>query len=162
MKYFITGLLFILPLIIFGQREKIDDIIAQVGEEIVLLSEIEEQFALAVAQQGTAIPAEAKCSIIDQLLSQKLILNQAALDSIVVAEEEIETQLNARIDRILGFMQGDVAQFEAYYGKSVNEVKSDFRQDLRAQITTERMQSIILGEVNITPAEVKDLSLIHI
>ncbi len=156
MKYFITGLLFILPLIIFGQREKIDDIIAQVGEEIVLLSEIEEQFALAVAQQGTAIPAEAKCSIIDQLLSQKLILNQAALDSIVVAEEEIETQLNARIDRILGFMQGDVAQFEAYYGKSVNEVKSDFRQDLRAQITTERMQSIILGEVNITPAEVKD------
>ena len=156
MKYFITGLLFILPFIIFGQREKIDDIIAQVGEEIVLLSEIEEQFALAAAQQGTAIPAEAKCTIIDQLLSQKLILNQAALDSVVVADEEIETQLNARIDRILGFMQGDVSQFEAYYGKSVSEVKSDFRQDLRSQITTERMQSIILGEVKITPAEVKD------
>ena len=156
MKYFITGLLFILPLIIFGQREKIDDIVAQVGEEIVLLSEIEEQFALASAQQGTAIPVEAKCGIIDQLLSQKLILNQAALDSVVVADEEIETQLNARIDRILGFMQGDVSQFEAYYGKSVNEVKADFRQDLRAQITTERMQSIILGEVKITPAEVKN------
>ena len=156
MKFFISGLLFILPLVIFGQREKIDDIIAQVGEEIVLLSEIEEQFALAAAQQGTAIPAEAKCGIIDQLLSQKLILNQAALDSVIVADEEIETQLNARIDRILGFMQGDVSQFEAYYGKSVNEVKADFRQDLRAQITTERMQAIILGEVKITPAEVKD------
>ncbi len=156
MKYLITSILFILPLIVFGQREKIDDIIAQVGEEIILLSEIEEQFALAAAQQGTEIPSEAKCGIIDQLLSQKLILNQAALDSVIISDEEIETQLNARIDRILSFMQGDVSQFEAYYGKSVNEVKADFRQDLRSQITTERMQSIILGEVKITPAEVKD------
>ncbi len=156
MKYLITSILFILPLFLFGQREKIDDIVAQVGEEIILLSEIEEQFALASEQQGTAVPPEAKCGIIDQLLSQKLILNQAALDSIVVTDEEIEVQLNARIDRILGFMQGDVNQFEAYYGKSVNEVKQEFRQDLRAQITTERMQSIILGEVKITPAEVKN------
>jgi len=90
------------------------------------------------------------------LLSQKLILNQAKLDSVVVADEEIETQLNARIDRILSYMQGDVSQFEAYYGKSVNEVKEEFRQDLRSQITTERMQATILGDVKITPAEVKD------
>jgi len=155
MKIYITTVLFVLPLIIFGQREKIDDIIAQVGEEIILLSEIEEQFALVSAQQGD-LPPEAKCNIIDQLLSQKLILNQAALDSIVVSEDEIETQLNARIDRILSYMQGDVAQFEAYYGKSVNKVKEEFRTDLRAQITTERMQSIILGDVKITPSEVKD------
>jgi len=155
MKIFITSILFIMPLFLFGQREKIDDIIAQVGEEIILLSEVEEQFALAAAQQGD-LPVEAKCDIIDQLLSQKLILNQAALDSIVVSEDEIETQLNARIDRILGYMQGDVAQFEAYYGKSVNKVKEEFRTDLRAQITTERMQSIIMGDVKITPSEVKD------
>jgi len=155
MRLIFSILLFSLPLFMFGQREMIDDIIAQVGEEIVLLSEVEEQYSLVSEQQGN-LPAEAKCQIIDQLLSQKLILNQAKLDSIVVADEEIETQLNARIDRILGYMQGDVTQFEAYYGKSVNEVKEEFRQDLRSQITTERMQATILGDVKITPAEVKD------
>jgi len=155
MRLIFSILLFSLPMLVFGQREMIDDIIAQVGEEIVLLSEVEEQYSLVSEQQGN-LPAEAKCQIIDQLLSQKLILNQAKLDSIVVADEEIETQLNARIDRILGYMQGDVTQFEAYYGKSVNEVKEEFRQDLRSQITTERMQATILGDVKITPAEVKD------
>ena len=162
MRFICTLFMFVLPMLVFGQREMIDDIIAQVGEEIVLLSEIEEQFSLVSEQQGN-LPEEAKCQIIDQLLSQKLILNQAKLDSIVVADEEIETQLNARIDRILTYMQGDVSQFEAYYGKSVNEVKEEFRQDLRSQITTERMQATILGDVKITPAEVKDFfSLIPI
>ena len=155
MRLICTILLFALPIFVFGQREMIDDIIAQVGEEIVLLSEVEEQYSLISEQQGN-VTEEAKCQIIDQLLSQKLILNQAKLDSIVVADEEIETQLNARIDRILSYMQGDVSQFEAYYGKSVNEVKEEFRQDLRSQITTERMQATILGDVKITPAEVKD------
>jgi len=155
MRIIYSILLLALPLIAFGQREKIDDIIAQVGEEIVLLSEIEEQFSAAAEQQGS-LPDEAKCQIIDQLLSRKLILNQAKLDSVIVADEEIESQLNARIDRILGFMQGDVTQFEAYYGKTVNEVKEEFRQDLRSQITTERMQANILSNVKITPAEVKD------
>lgn len=154
MKLIYTSILLILPLLVFGQREKIDDIIAQVGEEIILLSEIEEQYALVSAQQGS-IPEAAKCDIIDQLLSQKLILNQAKLDSVVVADEEIEAQLNTRIDRILGYMQGDVAQFEAYYGKSVSEVKEEFRTDLRSQITAERMQATILSEVKITPSEVK-------
>ena len=155
MRFISTILLFALPIMVFGQREMIDNIIAQVGEEIVLLSEVEEQYSLVSEQQGN-LPEEAKCQIIDQLLSQKLILNQAKLDSIVVADEEIETQLNARIDRILGYMQGDVTQFEAYYGKSVNDVKEEFRQDLRSQITTERMQATILGDVKITPAEVKN------
>jgi len=155
MRIICSILFFTLPLLAFGQREMIDDIIAQVGEEIVLLSEIEEQYSLASEQQA-GLPEEAKCGIIDQLLSQKLILNQAKLDSVVVSDAEIETQLNARIDRILGFMQGDVAQFEAYYGKSVNEVKEEFRTDLRAQITTERMQANILADVKITPSEVKD------
>jgi peptidyl-prolyl cis-trans isomerase SurA len=155
MRLIYTILLLALPIFVFGQREMIDDIIAQVGEEIVLLSEVEEQYSLISEQQGN-VTEDAKCQIIDQLLSQKLILNQAKLDSVVVADEEIETQLNARIDRILSYMQGDVSQFEAYYGKSVNEVKEEFRQDLRSQITTERMQATILGDVKITPAEVKD------
>ena len=145
----------ILPFIGNCQKEIIDDIIAKVGGEVILLSEIEEQYALTAAQQGT-ITEDAKCVILDNLLSQKLIINQAKLDSILVSEEEVEGQLDARIDRILAYMNNDVSQFEAYYGQSISEVKSEFREDLKSQLLAERMQATILGSVNITPKEVKE------
>lgn len=138
-----------------AQRKVIDKVVAIVGSEYVQLSEVEEQFSL-VSQQRGGLPPEARCQILEQQLSQNLLLNQARLDSVVVADEEVEVQLNARIDRILGYMQGDVKQFEEYYGQSVNEVKDEFRQDLKNQLLTERMRGTIISNVNVTPSEVKD------
>lgn len=137
-----------------AQREIIDDIVATIGGEFILLSEIEEQIALAEAQQQS-LPENARCQILDNLLSQKLILHQAKVDSIVIAPEEVEAQLDARIERILAYMNGDESQFEEYYGQSISQVKDEFREDLNAQILAERMQASILSNVKITPAEVK-------
>ncbi|MEN0051989.1 MAG: peptidylprolyl isomerase [Bacteroidota bacterium] len=138
-----------------AQRKVIDKVVAIIGSEYVQLSEVEEQFSL-VSQQRGGLPPEARCQILEQQLSQNLLLNQARLDSVLVADEEVEVQLNARIDRILGYMQGDVNQFEEYYGQSVNEVKDEFRQDLKNQLLTERMRGTIISNVNVTPSEVKD------
>ncbi len=158
MKY-LTGLL-IFALLSFGafaqeERVVIDKVIATVGGELVLLSEIEEQHALMKAQEGN-LPPNARCNILDNLLANKLLLNQAKLDSVVVADEEVETQLNARIERILGFMNNDVQQFEDYYGQTVNDVKEQFREDLRNQLLIERMRGQIMNSVKVTPSEVKD------
>lgn len=134
-------------------RRIIDKVVGVVGSEYVQLSEVEQQFSLSSAQSG-GLPPEARCQIMSQLLSQKLLLNQARLDSVEVSPEEVEVQLDARIDRILGYMGGDIQQFEDYYGQSVNEVKDEFRQDLRSQIVTDRMRSTIIQGVNVTPSEV--------
>jgi len=139
----------------FGQREVIDKVIANVGTEIVLLSDVEEQYALAAAQQG-GLPENARCTILDQLLAQKLLVNQAKLDSIPLLDEEVDVQLDARIDQILAYMGGDVKQFEEYYGQSIGEVKEAFREDLRNQILSEKMRSKIITDISATPAEVKD------
>ena len=139
----------------YAQREIIDDIVATVGGEFILLSEIEEQIALAQAQQQS-LPENARCTVLDNLLSQKLILHQAKVDSIEISPEEVETQLDARIDRILAYMNGDESQFEEYYGQTISQVKDEFREDLNAQILAERMQATILANVKITPAEVKE------
>lgn len=150
----ILGLLFVSN--VFGQnREIIDQVIAKVGSEIILLSDIEEQYALMQAQQGISDP-NARCLILDQLLAQRLMLNQARLDSLVVTDEEVQAQLDARIERILSFMNNDVSQFEDYYGQTVNEVREQFRGDLEDQITVERMQGQIMSTVSVTPSEVKD------
>ncbi len=152
----IVSALFVVINIGYSQnRVMIDQVVGKVGSEIILLSDIEEQYALMSAQQGVSDP-NAKCYLLDQLLAQRLMLNQARLDSLVIADEEVESQLDARIERILSYMNNDVSQFEAYYGQSIAEVREEFRTDLKNQITVERMQGQIMNSVKITPSEVKD------
>ncbi len=149
----------ILAMIVFGpaglaQREVIDKVVATIGGELVLLSEVEEQFALMEAQSGV-LPEGARCNIMDQLMASKLLVNQAKLDSIEITDEEVEAQLDARIERILSFMNNDVSQFEDYYGQTINEVKEQFREDLRNQVLADRMRSQVMASVTVTPSEVK-------
>ena len=106
--------------------------------------------------QGGPVPEDAKCFILEQLLANKLMINQAKLDSIIIGDEEVEAQLNARIEQILGYMNGDEKQFEAYYGQPVNEVKEQFRQDLKEKLMVDRMRSQIMADVAVTPSEVKE------
>lgn len=155
MKNILCIVLAFLSIQLFAQREIIDKVVATVGGELVLLSEVEEQFALLEAQNGV-LPEGARCQIFESLLVSKLMLNQSKLDSIEVSDEEVEVQLQARIDRILGFMNGDISQFEAYYGQSINEVKEQFREDLKNQILTDRMRGQVLAGVKVTPSEVKN------
>ncbi len=136
-----------------GQKQVIDEIIANVGTEIVLLSDLEEQYSLLLAQQGT-LPADARCAILEQLLTQKLLVNQAKLDSVEVSDEEVEAQLNARIEQILAYMNNDVRQFEEYYGQTIAEVKEAFREDLRDQLLADRMRNQVVQDITVTPSEV--------
>ena len=153
-KFFTTLLLICVLTTVFSQKEIIEKVISQVGGEIVLLSELEEQFALLKERQGK-LPADARCMILDNILTQKLLINQAKLDSVEVTDEEVEAQLNARIEQILEYMGGDLKQFEEYYGQTVTEVKDAFREDLRNQLLSDRMRSQVMKSVTVTPSEVK-------
>ncbi len=140
----------------FGQkRAVIDEVIARVGGEYILLSELEERYALEQSQTNDSLPPDIRCAILDQSLVGKLLYNQSKLDSIEVNDAEVEQQLNARIDRILSYMGGDVNQFEDYYGQSITATKEQFREDLREQLAVDRMRASVVQEVKVTPAEVK-------
>ncbi len=151
--FFLLVMLF-LTVASFGQRQVIDKVVATVGGELILLSDVEEQHAMAKEQRGE-LPEGARCEILTSIMISKLLLNQAKLDSIEVAEDQVETQLNARIDQILGYMGGKIDQFEAYYGQSIDEVKDRFREDLRDQMLTEQMRNQIMMDITVTPSEVK-------
>lgn len=138
----------------FSQKRTIDKVIATVGGELILLSEVEEQKALLEAQKG-GLPPDASCLILDNVMAQKLLVNQAKIDSIVVLDAEVETQLDARIEQILAYMNNDYQQFEDYYGQTVNQVKDQFREDLRSQLLAERMRGQVLSGITVTPSEVK-------
>ncbi|MBP6185379.1 MAG: peptidylprolyl isomerase [Saprospiraceae bacterium] len=161
MKYqfwIILGLAFLSnlkPAVCVAQEKRlIDQIVGAVGSEVILLSDIEAQLAYMQSQKG-AIPPDSRCMVIEGLLSQNLMLNQAKIDSLVVSEDEVETQISTRMDRILALMNNDFQQFEDYYGKPVSEVRADFKDPIRNQILVERMQGSILSSITITPTEVR-------
>ena len=94
----------------------LDQIICIVGDKAVLASDIEDQFQQMQQQRGVKLPEEARCEILDQNIMTEIMVAQAKLDSLKVGDDEIEQELNARIEQILGYMNGDVKQFEQYYG----------------------------------------------
>lgn len=154
LTYFVATLLLALPVSLYGQSAVIDQVIARVGGEYILLSQLEEQFALTASQSNTPIPPEARCQMLDQLLVGKLLYNQSKLDSLEVGDGEVEQQLNARIERILGYMGGSIEQFEDYYGQTITATKEQFREDLREQLAVDRMRASVVQQVKVTPAEV--------
>jgi len=144
-----------LPAICFGQeRAIIDKVVAKVGGEIILLSDIETQYQYAASQApGQGVE---RCQLLEAMIGQKLIVHQAKLDSILVTDAEIDAQLDFRVNSVLRQMNGDEDFFKEYYGMTVNEMRDNLRPDMISQILAERMQQQILTEVDITPIEVQE------
>lgn len=132
----------------------LDKIVATVGGEPVLLSEIEQQYAYL--KEGKAkVQESARCEILENMIIQNLLLNQAKLDSLEATEQEIDLEVNSRIEDILRYMGNDESQFEEYYGKTVSEVRNQMREPIQQQIMIRKMRQEIMSKISITPAEVK-------
>jgi len=153
MKKLFFLLLVAMGLNVSAQNTLVDKIIGVVGDQAILLSDVEGQFALYKKQQGF-LPDEARCQILDQLLMQNMLVVRAELDSIELDDAQVEQQLDARIAQILDMMGGDQSQFIDYYGKTPDEVKEDFRDDLRKQLLAQRMQQEVMTRAKVTPSEV--------
>jgi len=143
----------ILPRYSNGQGKIIDQIVATVGNHIIMESDIENQY-IQMRSQGYTSQGDLKCEVMEDLLSQKLMLHQAMVDSIEVTEPEVESELNRRLQ---DFSQriGSEAKLEAYYNKSMLEIKEDFRELVRNQLLIQSMQQTIINEITVTPSEIK-------
>ncbi|NOT36961.1 MAG: peptidylprolyl isomerase [Saprospiraceae bacterium] len=135
-----------------AQKRSVDKIIAKVGSEIILYSDWQEQISFIGEKQGS-LNKNDECSVLENILIQKFMVHQAKLDSVEINDEEVETQLTARVEQILQYMGNDVKKFEEYYGQSVSEVRERFREDLKSQLLTERLQTKVLGNITVTPNE---------
>jgi len=134
-------------------RKLIDKVIAQVGSELVLLSDMETEYNYMKSMNQS--PGEdAKCMILEQIMAQKLLITQAKIDSVEVSEEQINGQLDLRMESVLRQMGGDEELFKQYYGKSVAEMKQVYRDDIENKLMAESMQQSLMANINITPSEV--------
>ncbi len=142
----------LLPL--FAQPKMIDKVVGVVGDNIILLSDVEVQIQQAKAQ-GEVISDRLRCTIFDQLLLEKFFLAQAQLDSVYVSEDDVEAELDKRIRYFISTSFGSQQKLEEYYGKSTADLKDDFRKDIRNQMLAEKMQGKIYGNIKTTPSDVR-------
>lgn len=138
-----------------GQPQKIvaDKITAIVGDKIILHSDIKNSVA-DMQRQGTELPPNAECLVLDQALLSKVLMLQAERDSLVVTEEEIEAELDQRIRYFIN-TYGSQEALESIANKTIYQIKDDARESVRERKLAEAMQRKIVGSVRITPAEVK-------
>ena len=132
----------------------IDEIIAVVGDEIVLKSDLEGR-KTEMKNEGFQIDPEAECAVVEELLYQKLLINQAKIDSLEVTDDEVESQLERRLEYYISQFPSE-KDFEKFYGKTASQLKEDFRPEVKDQILTQKMQGEITQNVRVTPNEVTE------
>ncbi|MGZ5282674.1 MAG: peptidylprolyl isomerase, partial [Bacteroidia bacterium] len=132
----------------------VDEIIAVVGSEYILRSEIEVQM-LQLQQANPTKGNEAQCWLLDQYLQKKMMLSRAKTDSLKVTEEQIEGELDRRIQYFISQIGSEEA-LEDYYKKSIVEMKNDFRDQVREQLLIEQQQQKVIGTVDVTPQDIKE------
>ena len=138
------------------QPQVVDKVVAVVGKNIILQSDIENQY-IQYRMQGMAegTGKEVRAHILEELLLQKLMLNQAEMDSITVTDEQVDAELNRRILMLVS-RYGSQEKMESLFGKSMSEIKDEVRQASKDNMLQEQVQAKIMGNVVVTPQEVKD------
>ncbi|MCB0760747.1 MAG: peptidylprolyl isomerase [Flavobacteriales bacterium] len=135
------------------EGDLIDKVVAVVGNEIILKSEVEFQ---ALQYNDNRKPDDDfKCAILEELLFQKLLINQARIDSIEVYDNEVQAEIERRLNYYIGMM-GSQEEFEKFYGRSVSEWKEQFNDPIREQLLAQKAQQQLFSGVKVTPAEVKE------
>ncbi|HEY8402731.1 MAG TPA: peptidylprolyl isomerase [Cytophagaceae bacterium] len=159
MKSLTKGLLPALALCTFFSfrinAQVVDKIIAKVDNQILLKSELEMSYLQYLASSQASQTPNLKCQVLESLLINKLLIAKAAIDSVTVDKSVVEDQLNRRMDYFIHQI-GSQQKLEEYYGKTIEQLKSELRVQVKEQMLIQKMQDNITSKVTITPKEVKN------
>ncbi len=138
------------------QSQVIDKVVAVVGSNIILQSDIEEQYMQYRMQGGVKGSASSiRCEILEDQLFRKLMLNQAELDSITVTDEQIDSEVE-RYVRYYVSQLGSIEKLEKYYDKNIAEIRDDLHEQLKEKQLMEEVQRSIVSGVSATPSDVRE------
>jgi peptidyl-prolyl cis-trans isomerase SurA len=155
-----TGVLVLLVLLMItanrtlAQEQIIDEVVAVVGANFILQSDIEAQY-LQYRMQGAIKDARAiRCQILEEMLFQKLLLNQAELDSVQITDDQIEQTMDARF-RYYIQQFGSQEKLEEFYKKPLLQIREEFRTLVKEQLMVDEVQQKLTNDIKVTPSEVR-------
>ena len=134
----------------------IDKSIAIVGNDVILLSDIEEEVRMMQAS-GMTVESNTRCQILENLVSSRLFLTQARLDSLTVTDEQVREQVEARLNDIMNRIGGE-KETEEYFKKPLYKIRADWTDVFRDQLLIQQMQQKVYTSIpKMTPAAIKEL-----
>lgn len=144
-----------IALTLFAQNKKVvaDKIIATVGDKIILKSDIDNSIH-DMQRQNIDIPENAKCLLLEQALGLKALVLQAERDSIPVSDEEVAADIDNQIRYFIN-QYGSKEIVEQIAGKSIFQLKEDFKQTFREKKLAQGERDKIVSDIRITPKEVQ-------
>lgn len=138
---------------LYAQDNVIDEVVWVVGDEAILKSDVEEA-RLSALYENRKFDGDPYCVIPEELAVQKLYLHQAVLDSIEVSESEVIQRVDALTNQYIQAI-GSREKMEEYFNKTSTQIRETLRENARGGITVQKMQQQLVGEVKVTPAEVR-------
>lgn len=132
----------------------VDKIIAKVDNYIVIKSELERAYQDYLTNGGSP-SEESKCQYFAMLVRNKLMLAKAEIDSVVVLDGEVDLNTQNRMDMILSQSGRTEDELEALYGKTMEQVRLELREQIREQMIVSKMESEMTKDIGVTPSDVK-------
>ena len=158
LKTSIAALLMAVPSLASGQQYPdgiVDKTIAVVGNEMIMISNLEEEVRIMMAQ-GFVSDRDARCEILENMMVSKLFLMQARLDSLEVNNDMVESELANRLDQVRTYCGGDEG-VEKQFGKPIYKLRQEWRKTFQDQSLTQQMQQNIMDDIpEITPYDVEE------
>lgn len=158
-SFYKTGSIFMLALLITGmvsaQGKVVDQIVAIVGGNIVLKSDIEKMYMDQQAQ-GITSDGDMKCEILENILIDKLLIAEAELDTLIeITPSQVNQQMDGQLQMYVAHF-GSESAVENYFKKSIADIKSEMEEVIRNQLLSSQMQNKIIKDVTATPSEVRN------
>lgn len=132
----------------------IDKIVAKVDNQIILKSEYDLAYIQMLQAERTFDFKVTPCKVLEQLLTNKMLLAKAETDSVEVDDKQVENEMNRRMEYFIAQI-GSKEKLEAYYNKTINQLKAELRKQVKEQMTVQKMQDNITAKIKVTPGEVK-------
>lgn len=153
-KSFKTVILILFNLSAFAQNQplNVDGIVAAIGDQIILQSDIIFQ-KQALSQEGRVL---SDCDMLKEISLEKLLIHHAAIDSVEVTNEEIDESIDRRIQQLVAQI-GSERKMEEYYKKSILLIKEEMRPLMKNQMISQRMQMTVAENIQISPIEVEEM-----
>lgn len=147
------ALLALSPMLGFAQTNIVDEIIWVVGNEPILLSDVEET---RISSEAYGQPVDNPyCTIPEQIAVNKLFVHQAELDSVTVSESDVIRAVDNRISESIQAF-GSREALEQMYGRSVSQMRENLKKQYREQMMADEVRQKLTTDVKATPAEVRE------
>ncbi len=158
---------YILVVFLFGitnsaiSQKTIDKIVAQVGDNIILFSELESQRINLVKSGQVTDSPDVNCIILEDMMYQFLLVNQAELDSVVISDAQVDAEMENRLRVIENQMKnakdeaGNPITIESFYGKTRLQIKDEFRITIKKRLQGQEVERGITQNVAVSPREVE-------